>query len=173
VSSDGSAESPRTAPGSLAVVSDVQARNREVLDAVRVRRDDLYEAVLGLERTLAVPAGDSPDAWAAMLAAPVARLQEVLGAHVRGTEGPRGLFDRMREDAPHLLNAVDRLRIDHAAMVLEADALAARLGEVTTDDDVHHVRDQSLDLLRHVLEHRHQGAEIVYDAYQVDVSAAD
>jgi len=152
---------------------EIVVRNREVLNAVRVRRDDLYESVLALERALAVPAGDAPDAWAAMLAAPVKRLQEVLAAHIRGTEGPEGLFEQIRDEAPHLLNAVDKLGSQHEPLVAAADAVADRLGQVSSDADVDEVRDRTLGLLRDLLEHRHHGAELLYDAYQVDISSGD
>ena len=141
---------------------EVALRNREVLDAVRVRRGDLYESVLALERALAVPAGDAQEAWAAMLA-----------AHIRGTEGPEGLFEQIRDEAPHLLNAVDKLGSQHEPLAAAADALADRLGQVSSDEDVDEVRDRTLGLLRDLLEHRHHGAELLYDAYQVDISSGD
>ena len=155
------------------VVGELRERNRVVLDAVRIRRDDLYEAVLGLERALAVPAGDAPEAWAAMLAGPVVRLQEVLASHVSGTEGRGGLFEQVRDDAPHLLHAVGKLVAEHGPLVSDADALAARLGHVKTEADVDGVRDTALALLLELLEHRHRGAELLYDAYQVDISSGD
>ena len=151
----------------------IQAHNRVVLDAVRVRRDRLYEAVLAVERALAAPAGDDPARWSAALAGPVDNLQEVLESHVAGTEGRDGLFEQLREDAPHLLHAVDRLRGEHAPLLMSASALATALPTVTNDDDVDEVRAQALELLHHLLEHRHRGAELVYDAYAVDISPGD
>ena len=151
----------------------IREENREVLDAVRIRRDDLYEAILGLERALAVPAGDAPEAWGEVLAAPVARLVEVIDTHVDGTEGPGGLFEQIRDDAPHLLSVVERLRREHTPLEEAASALAAHAAAVTTDAEVDEVRDEALDLVRRLLEHRHQGAELLFDAYQVDVSSGD
>jgi hypothetical protein len=155
------------------MTEDVREQNRAVLDAVRIRRDDLYESILGLERALAIPAGDAPDAWGAALADPVARLQEVLAMHVEGTEGPGGLFDQLRDDAPHLLHAADVLGAEHGPLLDAASALANRLAAVRTDADVEEVRDAALDLVRELLEHRHRGAELLYDAYQVDISSGD
>ena len=151
----------------------IREENREVLDAVRIRRDDLYEAILGLERALAVPAGDAPDAWGEVLAAPIARLVEVLDAHVDGTEGPGGLFDQIRDDAPHLLSVVERLRAEHDPLEVAASTLATHAAAVTTDAEVDDVRDEALDLVRRLLEHRHHGAELLFDAYHVDVSSGD
>jgi hypothetical protein len=151
----------------------IREENREVLDAVRIRRDDLYEAILGLERALAVPAGDAPDAWGEVLAAPIARLVEVIDAHVDGTEGPGGLFEQIRDDAPHLLPVVERLGAEHTPLEVAASTLGVHAAAVTTDAEVDDVRDEALDLVRRLLEHRHHGAELLFDAYQVDVSSGD
>lgn len=152
---------------------DIREQNRAVLDAVRIRRDDLYEAILGLERALTVPAGDAPDAWAELVAPPVRHLATVIATHVDGTEGDGGLFDQIRDDAPHLLPMVERLRAEHAPLAELAAHLEERVASVRTDDDVHDVRDEALGLIRRLLEHRHHGAELLYDAYQVDVSSGD
>jgi hypothetical protein len=151
----------------------VQDRNRAVLDAVRIRRDDLYEAVLGLERALGVPAADAPEAWASLLVNPVGHLAEVLEEHVHGTEGEDGLFEQLREDAPRLLPAVERLRGAHDGLRASTDRLRDHLAVLRSASDVDDVRDEALDLMRALLEHRHRGAELLYEAYQVDVSAAD
>jgi hypothetical protein len=153
--------------------AEIQARNRAVLDAIRIRRDRLYDAVLAVERALAAPAGDDPARWAASLAGPVDNLQEVLESHVAGTEGRDGLFEQLRDDAPHLLHAVDKLRGEHAPLLAATTALVAALPGVDDDAGVDAVRAQALELLHHLLEHRHRGAELVYDAYAVDISPGD
>jgi hypothetical protein len=157
----------------MASMSTLQEHNREVLDAVRIRRDDLYEAILGLERALAVPAGDAPEVWASLLAGPLTHLGSVLDVHVRGTEGESGLFEQLREDAPWLLPAVQQLTSEHPGLVGAAQALTTRIEAVHTDGDVDDLRDTALDLMRQLLEHRHRGAELLYDAYQVDLSGTD
>ena len=152
---------------------DVQARNRALLDAVRIRRDRFYDAILAVERAVATPAGDDPEAWAAAMAGPLDNLHEVLDAHVTGTEGAEGLFEQIAEDAPHLLNAVERLRQEHEPLCTAEQKIAAALSGVHDDASVDEVRAQALELVHHLLEHRHRGAELVYDAYAVDVSPAD
>jgi len=154
-------------------MSDVQQRNREVLDAIQIRRDDFYEAILALEQALAAPAGDHPSAWATSLQEPVEHLRGVLEAHVSGTEGEGGLFPEIREHAPRLINAMDRLQAEHEPLRDAAATLAASLAAVTGDADVDGVRDAGVELIRRLLVHRHRGAELVYDAYWVDLSAGD
>jgi hypothetical protein len=151
----------------------VQQRNREVLAAVRLRRDDLYEAIIGLERALGTPSGGAAVAWAVMLEPSVAHLEQVLDAHVHGTEGEDGLFEQLREEAPRLLPAVERLQAEHGGLVAAGHVLAAKLATVHDTADVDDVRDEALDLMRRLLEHRHRGAELLFDAYQVDVASGD
>ena len=154
-------------------MTEIQDRNREVLDALRIRRDRLYDAVLDLERALSVPAGDHPREWAADVGAVLTRLQLVLDAHVAETEDDGGFFDAVREHAPHLLHAVDVLRAEHGPLVESTAALVARAAATDTDTGVEEVRDEAVELIRRLLRHRHRGAELVYDVYSVDISAAD
>lgn len=154
-------------------MSDIHERNRDALDAVRIRRERLYEAVLDVERALSTPAADAPERWAALLAEPVEELREVLSAHVAETEGSGGLFAQVTEEAPRLQHAIEMLIEDHEALTAAGEALAATLGAVHDEAGVETARDQCLDLVRRILVHRHQGAELVYDAYQVDISGAD
>jgi hypothetical protein len=157
----------------VTTAEEVLQRNRKTLDAIRIRRDRLYDAVLAVERAIAAPAGDDPERWAAALAAPVDNLQEVLDGHISDTEGREGLFEQMRTDAPHLLHAVERLQGEHTPLMVAATALAASLPTAHDDASVEAIRALALDLVRRLLEHRHRGAELVYDAYAVDVSPGD
>lgn len=154
-------------------MTDVQGRNREVLAAVRVRRDRLYEAVLDLERVLAVPAGDHPREWADDVGGIVGTLGSVLDAHVADTEGDGGFFDDVRDRAPQLLHAAEQLRTEHGPLVEATRSLSDRIASVGSDVDVDEVRDEAVELIRRLLLHRQRGAELVYDAYSVDISAAD
>ena len=154
-------------------MTEVQDRNREVLDALRIRRDRLYDAILDLERALSVPAGDHPREWAADVGTVLERLQTILDAHVADPENDGGFFDDVRENAPHLLHAVDLLRAEHGPLVESTAALVARTAATDSDAAVDDVRDEAVELIRRLLRHRHRGAELVYDAYSVDISAAD
>ena len=154
-------------------MTDVQARNRQVLDAVRVRRDSFYEALLELEQALGAPAGDDAPAWAAAVRVPVESLRRVLDAHVAGTEGDEGFFAEVSDHAPHLIPAVQRLRSEHDPLLATTEALSVRLDSLATDAEVEQVRDDGIELIGRLLTHRHRGAELVYDAYSVDISTGD
>jgi hypothetical protein len=154
-------------------VGDVQERNREVLDAVRVRRDALYDSLMALEHALASPTSGRPTEWCALLHDRVGTVRTVLEAHVRETEGEGGFFDDVRDQAPQLLHAVEQLRAEHDALLAATDDLEREIDAARDAGDVANVRAAGVELIRRLLEHRHRGAELVYDAYQVDISAAD
>ena len=86
---------------------------------------------------------------------------------------PAGSSSRSETTPPHLLSVVERLRAEHEPLGAAASTLAAHAAAVTTDAEVDDVRDEALDLVRRLLEHRHHGAELLFDAYQVDVSSGD
>ena len=75
----------------------------------------------------------------------------------------RSLIDR----ATNLMPTGELLR------VYWFDAARDRVPTVRTVVDVDAVRDEALDLMRALLAHRHRGAELLYEAYQVDISAGD
>jgi len=66
-----------------------------------------------------------------------------------------------------------RVRAEHPRLGHQIDALVEALAGAREPGAVERVRDQALDLLRAVLQHRHRGAELLYDAFQVDVEAGD
>jgi WS/DGAT/MGAT family acyltransferase len=152
---------------------DVQERNRAALAAVNERRDEFYEGILGLERAMATPAGDDARAWAAETATAVEAMQHVLGDHIRETEAPGSFYDDVIQHSPHLVNAAHRLQAEHPPLAASVEALALELTTVTDDDGVEALRQDALELIKALLQHRHRGAELVYDAYNVDVAPGD
>jgi hypothetical protein len=152
---------------------DLQERNRAALAAVEERRDEFYEGILALERAMAAPAGDDAVAWAADTAAAVEALRHVLDDHIQETEAPGSFYDDVVEHSPHLVNAARRLQAEHPPLAASVDALALELKAVTDDDGVEVTREQAVELIKALLLHRHRGAELVYDAYNVDVATGD
>lgn len=135
---------------------------------VQARREALRVALVDLEDLLSRPAGD-PELWADHLRDGVAHMHEVLQQHVRETEDEGGLLAQLEADAPWLEGRVDLLRKEHSDLLQRTAALLAdcRRGEVET------ARDDGLELLRAISRHRLQGSDLLYDAYMVDISAAD
>jgi hypothetical protein len=162
-------------------MSDVREQNRAALAAVRVRRDTLLDAILELEQALAAPATDRARAWASDVGVALDHLRDVFAHHVTDIEGEDGFFAEVLDEEPRLNRAVERMRADHVTITTTSEDLAERLrpigsGAVTgTDADasVESLRAGFLDLIRALLVHRHRGSELVYEAYNVDLSVGD
>ncbi len=61
------------------------AAARAALDAVVIRRDALYTAILGLERAMAAASGDDPAGWAARAETAALALRATWRRHVADT----------------------------------------------------------------------------------------
>jgi hypothetical protein len=140
------------------------------LDEVRQRRDALLRVVASLEAAMATPAGDAR--WPERLAEALSGLQATLEEHVTATEAPGGIFDEVRDRAPRLVNQVDRLVDEHVTITADAQRLMDRLSGVRVErspEETTSIREEALELLAAIVRHRHLGADLLYEAYNVDV----
>ena len=161
------------APPAKETAMDVQERNRQALAAVQERRDDYYEAILDLEKAMARAAGDDPAGWAAAASMAAIETRGVLRHHITDTEAPGSFYEDIVENYPNLGHAAAKLRAEHRPLRDGVDALVETLSTVHDDAGVDAARAKALDVLRALLAHRHRGAELVYDAYNVDVATGD
>lgn len=139
----------------------------------RQRRRRLRTALDELEAALA-RASRPRDEWTERISETVERMVTALEDHVAETEGPDGFFDRVLRDAPHAGASVERLRREHDQL----HATIRRLGRLLTDgsvsdDDVEALRETGLELIHLGNRHRQRGADLLYDAYQVDIGGED
>lgn len=137
------------------------------------RRERLRELMDRLERVLAEPAGADLAVWRTNVALACDDLDGVLDEHILETE--EELFTELERTAPHVGPRIARLRDDHPRLRQRLDALRASLiGDAPSPDDaVATSRDRGLELLDDLLRHRHAGADLLYEAYWVDVATAD
>lgn len=110
--------------------------------------------------------------WAAELGNRSRRLQEAFDQHIAATEAAEGLFFEVIEDAPRLAHRVEQLQADHVA-IRDTIANLIERTEGPSENDADEVREQAFELLGRISRHRHLGAELVYEAYTVDIEAAD
>lgn len=136
---------------------------------VHARREDIRQALVELEDVLSRPAGDH-ESWSDRVRAGVEHMHTTLQHHVRETESDGGMLAQLEEDAPWLEGRVEQLRREHDALLAATDALLANCREGRGAEEI---REEALDLLRGISRHRHQGTDLLYDAYMVDISAAD
>ena len=145
------------------------------LDQAREERQGVRAAFDRLERAAASPATDRAREWCEVFASRLAELSLAFTTHVELTEAKDGLFAEIIEAAPRLSHRTDELRQDHRDIEAAINRAAARLDAEPTPDHkaVVEARDAAVDLLARITRHRHLGAELVYDAYNVDIEAAD
>lgn len=143
--------------------------------AARRTRDEVHEAMVGLEQAVASAATGRTGPWASEVLTQLEELRRGVIDHVDATEGRTGLFAEVLETAPRLRHAVDRLRSEHAGIVRTISDVEHTLTGVVGggDEIVADVRDEVLALLGLLTRHRQHGADLVWEAYEVDVGPAD
>jgi Hemerythrin HHE cation binding domain len=157
----------RTLRAEVDAMSEDAVTTSDDLSAVRAHRIRLRQAAQELEAALAAPLMGRPDGWVEQVAPAVHRLREAFTAHVSTTEGRGGLFDQIRTDAPRLVTVLTRLRREHGQI---AGELAAAAGELDTEETtLEGVRERLTIALSVLSRHRQRGADLLYEAYQVDL----
>ena len=143
----------------------------DALEAAVARRGDLHRALLDLERALAGGARGRAQAWAELVRATLVRVRETFAAHVDVTEGADGLYQEVLAQAPRLSGAVNRLQHEHVEIASALDEVDNRLDASMSDADtwVESIRDAAVTLMGLLVRHRQRGADLVYEAYDVEI----
>ena len=142
---------------------------RDTIAAARRTRKLLRDAVCALEDAIGAPIGAGPR-WAERVAGVLADLGEAVAAHRNNVDANGGLFFVVQHKAPRLVGTIDLLRNEHDAALAEAEELRAFLsvpGE--TGVDLTAARERTAELLTRVLRIQHRCADLVYDAFAVDI----
>jgi hypothetical protein len=139
------------------------------LDTLRRVRAELGGSMATLEQALAAPAPGRVHAWAERVNAALVEFSADVREHVAVTEGTEGLHSDVLETAPRLSKAVERLIGEHAVIVDLAGDLLTRVSQPLSDSDVVAIRDLGTDLLGLLARHRQRGADLIYEAYEVDL----
>lgn len=144
---------------------------RPALDEARRRRVGVRAAAEDVERALASASSGRTEQWTAEVSTRANKLDDAWTGHIAATEAPDGLFAQVLEDAPRLSHKIDQLQADHVAIREGIEALRSRVGAPGADLD--ELQELAFDLLGRISRHRHLGADLVYEAYTVDIEAAD
>lgn len=133
---------------------------------VQERRERMFEATRLLQRRSRPPAGDLGQ-WRTELAEAVDLVEEVVAAHIAGTEADDGFFQELlHESGGRLAAAVKRLHRDHERSTeliqqlrdaLDAQGDPAALGQLADE------------VFAQLEAHRHRGADLLWQAYGQDI----
>jgi hypothetical protein len=143
----------------------------DALEAARARRGELHRALLDLEGALAGAARGRAQAWADSVRAALVRVRETFAAHIDVTEGTDGLYQEVLAHAPRLSGAVNRLQHEHADIASAVDEVENRLDDAMADADVwvESIREAAVRLMGLLVRHRQRGADLIYEAYDVEI----
>lgn len=140
--------------------------DQDLLETLRRRRAELRESLNTLEQALASPAQGDPQRWCERVHVALIELTADFREHLDVTESEGGLHDELRRTAPWLSGRVDRLAAEHAPIRASLDGLLAAC-ELGPDAD--EIREAATQLLGLLVRHRQRGADLVYDACEVDI----
>lgn len=143
------------------------AAPRDAIEGVRLRRAGLRDAMTGLELALAAPVPGRVDEWVTGVRDALGVLHEVWTRHVVETEAPGAFLDELVEDSPRLSNQARRLREEHAQVLSEL--LAVEDAFARDPIDAEEIRTRLVTVLCDLAKHRQRGADLVYEAYDVDI----
>jgi hypothetical protein len=103
-------------------------------------------------------------------------LRDAFEQHVIATEKPGGLYEEIIERSPRLQGKVMRLHGEHPEITEHIAAVLVRLesGEAGTDMwPLDNCRDDLQRLLGSIVRHRQHGADLVWEAYNVDIGGPE
>jgi hypothetical protein len=146
------------------------------LEQARLRRKTLHDALVHLEEAISSPAaGRIPD-WTASVLKEAIEVRDAFDQHVVVTERPDGLYDEIFERAPRLAGNVQRLRDEHPEIAAAVSQAVQRLEQVEIGSiawPLDDARDDLQRLIGTVIKHRQKGADLVWEAYNVDIGGLD
>lgn len=162
----------RDAPGDEAEVSGWLSEENltwpsvEARDHIINRRQALYEAMRGLEAATARPSGLAD--WRIEIEAALAKLEAALRSHVGQVEAEEGLFAQVMDESPRLAPCIASLRKEHDQLLLACHTALRMSGDWGTSS----LRRRTNTLLDRLTAHRQNGAELLFDAYNVEIGGS-
>ncbi len=136
------------------------------------RRRELREALVAFEDAISSPFRDI-ESWRADVIERLEGLRAAFADHVEETEREDGLYDEMSREASHVAARARRLRAEHAVIQQAlADARARVDGPLASEADVDALRDELQRLMGRIVRHRQGGADLVWEAYAIDIGGA-
>lgn len=92
-----------------------------------------------------------------------------LDVHVSEVERKGGLFSSIMAQAPQLAATIEQLRREHDELSSSISDVVSAVNRAKAADELDEVRRLGLALMGDFVRHRHRGADLVYDAYAIDI----
>jgi Ala-tRNA(Pro) deacylase len=147
-----------------ATVAEIASESSNLLAALATR-ERLRGRIAAVGHAIGAPVAGGRR-WLHRLRRELAALAHALDDHIDETQRPDGVFAEIVAIAPRRARDIERLRLEHEALRAECARLEVLAqngaGPLSLRRRVHQ-------LLRRFDESRHRGADVVFDAYGVDI----
>jgi hypothetical protein len=143
------------------------------LETARRRRVALHDALVRLETEISSPGRGREGEWAGDVTKALANLHVAFDEHIEATERPGGLYEEILENSPRLAGQVRRLQDEHPTIRDAIDEAIERVSGPIDDEDLDEIRDGLQLMMGHVVKHRQRGADLVWEAYNLDIGGAE
>jgi len=156
-------------------MSDDEQELTPTLEETARRRADLHAALVEVEEAISSPAVGREADWAKEVIGTLEELGHTIAEHIEVTERPEGLYDEITHRAPRLSTKIERLKEEHPAMRDGTIELIAKLQTVGIGDEwpLDEARDDLQRLLGKIVRHRQLGADLVWEAYNLDIGGVE
>jgi hypothetical protein len=146
------------------------------LSEAAARRATLHDTLVHLEMAISSPAAGRVTDWSEVVVKELNAVRDAFDQHVVVTEKPGGLYEEIIMRAPRLDGTVRRLKDEHPGIAASIEAQLRRFDatEVGSDDwPLDAARDDLQRFIGTVIRHRQRGADLVWEAYNVDIGGQE
>jgi len=145
------------------------------LSEAKARRATLHDALVHLEMALSSPASGRIPEWTALVTKDLIAMRDAFVQHIIATEKPGGLYEEIIMRAPRLDGTVNRLKDEHPEISVKIREEIERIESVPVGDGwpLDTARDDLQRFMGVVIRHRQRGADLVWEAYNVDIGGIE
>jgi hypothetical protein len=153
-----------------------EERRSPALQEAAKRRRTLHEGLVALEQAISSPAAGRIPEWTRIVTKELTSVRDAWDLHVDATEKPDGLYEEIVTLSPRLAGTVERLQREHPEITTAVGQMLERLEQVEVGQIAWPLDDARDDLQRMIgrlIRHRQRGADLVWEAYNVDIGGPE
>jgi hypothetical protein len=146
------------------------------LSEAKARRATLHDALVHLELAISSPAAGRIQEWSSLVTKDLVSVRDAFEQHIIVTEKPGGLYEEIITRAPRLDGTVQRLKDEHPDISEKIQKQIERMESVPVGGEewpLDKARDDLQRFIGTVIRHRQKGADLVWEAYNVDIGGTE
>lgn len=138
-------------------------------------RADLHRAMIEAEDAIAAAAPGRFAEWTEAVLKSLVHVHTAFHSHIEHAEGVDGVYEEVLEREPRLQDAVLKVKEEHPVILSMIHEPYNRLRLRGADEHIpsEEIRDAVMKVLGKITRHRQKGADLVWEAYYVDLGGLD